>query len=234
MKFYSILGVATMALSVVGLTTATVEGAKEMVIAALQAREVPANEIKAFLDLVPRDTVTVTTSVACGPYGYTPGSYGPPTSASVPATSGTTNPPPATTGTATLTPVTTTPITSTTRVTTTTTLPPPETATTETPITPPVVPGTTPVGSTTPVTTTPEVGSTGSTPETSTGVNTPASSSVEHTTSSTTTETTELTPSTSTAKITPSTSTPPAPINAGATSGIHVGLIGLVAVLALA
>ncbi|KAI1619824.1 hypothetical protein EDD37DRAFT_654386 [Exophiala viscosa] len=232
MKFSSIFGVAIMAASVVGSTTAAVEGAKEMVIAALQAREVPANEIKAFLDLVPRDTVTVTTS-ACGPYGYTPGSYGPPASASVPATTGTTTPPIATTGTATPTPLTTTSITSTTRVTTTTTLTP-ETATTETPDTPPVVPGTTPVESTTPVTTTSGVGSTGTTPEISTGVNTPASSSVEHTTSSTTTETTELTPSTSTARFTPSTSTPPAPVNAGATSGIHVGLIGLVAVLALA
>lgn len=168
------------------------------------------------------DTVTVTTSVDCGAYGYTTASYGPPTSASVPGTSGTETPPPATTGAETPTPA----VPSSLSVTTTTTLTP-ETATTETPTAPPAVPGTTFVGSNTPVNTPPVFGST--------GVNTLTTSGVTETTSSLTTETTGVTLSTTSARITPSTTTPPAPNNnAGATSGIHVGLLGLVAVLALA
>ncbi|KIW53951.1 hypothetical protein, variant [Exophiala xenobiotica] len=239
MKFTNIFALATMAFGAVGSATAIyngpndmVTGGNEKVVAALKARGIPAGEIKAIVNLVPRDTVTVTTTADCG---YTVESYaGPPTTTVIMSTVfSTPTPTPEVPSTPTL---ASTPVV------------PPESSTTDTVATPetltatatPEVPATNTKTSTM-ATTTPEVGTNTGTPpppETTNAVTPPGSTGVTETTSSTTTETSALTLSTSSAGVTPSTSTtPPAPnANVAGTAGVHVGLgvIGLVAVLVMA
>ncbi|KAK5198025.1 hypothetical protein LTR99_009442 [Exophiala xenobiotica] len=240
-----------MAFSAVGIATTVFNGPNEMVndmvargnekvVAALKARGIPAVDINDIVKLVPRDTVTVTTTAACD---YTVQSYGgPPITTVMMSTVFSTPTPtpdtPAVPSTPTLasTPVVPPESSSTDTVAT----PETPTATPETPTATPGVPATN-TETTAVVTTTPEVGTDTGTPpppETTNAVTPSDSTGVTETASSTTTETSALTFSTSSAGVTPSTSTtPPAPnANVAGTAGVHVGLgvMGLVAVLVMA
>ncbi|KAG9770663.1 hypothetical protein ABEF93_007228 [Exophiala dermatitidis] len=261
MKIAGVFGLMVAVLAALGFAVASVSGDfEDKVIAVLQARDYPlaAHEIKELVKLIPRDTVTVTTTaLSCAPYGLPPvaSTY---FSTETPVGYGTTS---VEVGTATLTPVPT-PETSGSTVATvstvstvsttvatvntvntetatgTTAQTPTESSTgtaTETPAETPGIPVTTPSVGTTPVISTTAVeSSTVPTFKASTPVETPKSSTVVETTS-TATHTTVSTTSTN-ASVPPisSTGVPLAPNNGGGTVGVNVGLLGLVAALALA
>ncbi|KIX06872.1 uncharacterized protein Z518_04848 [Rhinocladiella mackenziei CBS 650.93] len=220
MKAANLAGLLVILMNVVGLGFATTVNfsngvAKAKVIAALKARDMSADEIKEIVNLMPRaNTVTVTTTEIDCP------SYGPPATASIPAT--------------TESPTSSTLATAFESLTSST---PPESGTvnTETPSEAPSVP----ITSTPVVETTSEANSTPpvqTSIETTPGINTSVptsatSSSVEST--STTTETEISTTFSSRPTVTSTTSTiPPAPNNGASTAGLNVALAGVVAMLA--
>ncbi|KAL2394775.1 hypothetical protein ABEF95_000592 [Exophiala dermatitidis] len=255
MKIAGVFGLMVAVLAALGFAVASVSGDfEEKVIAVLQARDYPlaVHEIKELVKLIPRDTVTVTTTaLSCAPYGLPPvaSTY---FSTETPVGYGTTS---VEVGTATLTPVPTPETTGSTVATVSTTVAtvntvntqtgtgtpaqtPTESSTgtaTETSAETPGIPVTTPSVGTTPVTSTTSVeSSTATTSKASTHVETPKSSTVVETASTATHTTVSTTSTNASVPPTSSTGVPLAPNNGGGTVSVNVGLLGLVAALALA